>query len=359
MSLYYGYSAYDTFYFNFNKEISEWQFISGTFTTDPGKVVQYIDVCCTYAHQPNTAYFDNISLVEEKGSNSANYLYNANGLPEFMYTPADCVYYEYDENDNLIFTYDSQGNGHYSQYNGKKLVSETTFKFDITNFNLLEWYVTDGEPQEDNLVDQLSCTVISKTEYNINTYGLNTSTVSYSATGEVRSATQKTNTPKLTSSTVYNLTAGSPLFGRPTSTTDTSGNTTVYGYDSQGRRIYESNSNYEGLYYNYDALGRMTNVTPVMYSPSVNSFYAQSGAENVQYTYDPQTNRLSQINTATTTYSFEYDEFGNTYQIKAGNQTLARYRYHANNGKLWKRQYGTGKVIEYKYDDLDRIQEIC
>ena len=356
---YYGYSAYDTFYFNFNKEISDWQFISGTFTTDPGKVVQYIDVCCTYAHQPNTAYFDNISLVEEKGSNSANYLYNANGLPEFMYTPADCVYYEYDENDNLIFTYDSQGNGHYSQYNGKKLVSETTFKFDITNFNLLEWYVTDGEPQEDNLVDQLSCTVISKTEYNINTYGLNTSTVSYSATGEVRSATQKTNTPKLTSSTEYNLTIGSYLFGRPTSTTDTSGNTIVYGYDSQGRRIYESNSEYEGLYYNYDALGRVTSVTPIVHATSTDTFHPQSGAENVQYTYDPQTNRLSQINTATTTYSFEYDEFGNTYQIKAGTQTLARYRYHANNGKLWKMQYGTGKVIEYKYDDLDRIQEIC
>ena len=356
---YYGYSDYDTLYFNFNKELTGWQFLSGTFQTEPGKIVQYIDVCCTYAYQPNEAFFDTISLVEEKGNNAANYLYNDKGLLEFTYTPSDCVYYEYDGYDNLIFTYDSKGNGHYSQYNGKKLVSETTFKYDAEAFNLRDWYLNDRVTTGANLVDQLACTVISKTEYNINTYGLNTSTVTYAAIGDdVTEATQKSNTPTLSSSTVYNLTEGSPLFGRPTSTTDTSGNTTVYGYDSQGRRIYESNLEYEGLYYNYDALGRVTNVTPVMYSASVNSFYGQTGAEKAQYTYDPQTNRLTQISTATTTYTFTYDKFGNTESIKAGGNLLAQYLYGSNNGKLKYMTYGNGAIVAYAYDELDRVKKI-
>ena len=350
-----------TLYYDFNKEITDWQFLSATFQTAYNKIVTHIDINLTYAFQPNAAYFDNISLVEEKGSNSANYLYNDKGLLEFTYTPSDCAFYEYDDVNNLIFAYDSQGNGCYYQYDGKILRSETTFKYETDEFNLLNWYLKDRVTTGANLADQLTdfCTVISKTVYNINTNGLNTSTVSYSATGNVRNATQKTGTPKLTSSTTYNLTEGSPLFGRLTSSTDTSGNTTVYGYDAQGRRIYEANANHEGLYYNYDALGRVTNVTPVMYSGSVNSYYAQYGAENAQYTYDPQTNRLTQISTATTTYTFTYDKFGNTESIKAGGNTLAQYFYNSNNGKLKNMLYGNGHLVTYSYDELDRIQKVC
>ena len=152
-----------TLYFDFNKEITDWQFLSGTFTTASNRILQYIDVNLTYAYQPGTAYFDNISLVEEKGNDTANYAYNANGLPEFTYTPADCVYYEYDSNKNLVFAYDSQGNGHYSQYSGKVLLSETTFQYDNKSFNLLDWYLNGHTKTGANLIDQLTYTVISKT----------------------------------------------------------------------------------------------------------------------------------------------------------------------------------------------------
>lgn len=366
---YYGTTATDKLYFDFNKEITEWQFLSGTFTTEPGKIVQYIDIKLTYAYQLNGAYFDNISLVEEKGTNAANYLYNDNGLLAFTYTPSDCAFYEYDDANNLIFAYDSQGNGRYSKYNGKILQSETTFKYDAESFNLRDWYLNDRVPTGPNLVDQLEnfCTVISKTEYNINSNGLNTSTVSYAATGNVRSATQKTGTPQLTSSTEYNMTVGSYLFGRPTSTTDTSGNTTVYGYDSQGRRIYESNSEHEGLYKNYDALGRVTSITPIVHATSTDTFYPQSGAENAQYTYDSQTNRLTQVSTATTTYTFTYDNFGNRESIKAGDNILVQYVYNDHNGKLIRTIYGTEdgtedgtpKTVAYTYDELDRVKKVC
>ena len=358
---YYGQTQPQRLYFGFNKEITDWQFLSATFTTPPNKIVQYIDINLTYAHQPGNAYFDNISLVEEKGSSAANYMYNDEGLLEFTYTPADCVYYEYDANDNLIYSYDSQGNGYYGQYSGKTLQSETTFKYEFDNNedNLLKWYLHDRTTTGSTLTSKITCNVISKTVYSINTYGLNTSTVSYAATGSVTSATQKTGTPWLSSTTTYNLTAGSPLFGRATSTTDTAGNITNYVYDGRARLAYEYRSDNQGLYYNYDALGRLTSVTPLAYSSSVNSFYSQTGAENVQYTYDPQTLRLSQISTATTTYTFTYDAFGNTTKIQAGNSTLAEYEYNYYNGKLKKMTYGTGEIVTYSYDELDRIQEIC
>lgn len=380
---YHGESEPEIINYHFNKELSDWQFVSGTFTSPPNKQVQYIDVSCVYANQPNTAYFDQISLIEERGANAAVYKYNKDGLVELVQTPSITTYNQYDGSNNLIYSFDSQGNGCYYAYDNKNvLLSQTTFKYYVKKedteqqdsmhqeseeekleyFKLLEWYNSAGDQKTNPFSSDNPpvCIVVSKTEYNINKYGLNTSTVTYAAVGEdVTEATQKPHTPRLISSITYNLTEGSPLFGCVTATTDTSGNTILYGYDSLGRRIYESNSEYEGLYYNYDALGRVTSVTPIVHATSTGTFHPQSNAENVQYTYDPQTNRLSQINTATTTYSFEYDEFGNTYQIKVGNQTLARYRYHANNGKLWKMQYGTGKVIEYKYDDLDRIQEIC
>ena len=38
---------------------------------------------------------------------------------------------------------------------------------------------------------------------------------------------------------------------------------------------------------------------------------------------------------------------------------MPQYLYGSNNGKPKYLTYGTGKVIEYKYDELDRIQEIC
>lgn len=378
---YHGESEPEIIDYHFNKELSDWQFVSGTFTSPPNKQVQYIDVSCVYANQPNTACFDQISLIEERGANAAVYKYNEAGLVELVQTPSITTYNEYDDSNNLIYSFDSQGNGCYNEYDGNVLRSQTTFKYYVKQedteqqdstyqeseeekleyFNLLEWYNSAGD-QKTNPFSSANppvCIVVSKTEYNINTYGLNTSTVSYAATGDVTAATQKTETPKLVSSTEYNLTIGSYLFGRPTSTTDTSGNTTVYGYDSQGRRIYESNSEYEGLYKNYDALGRVTSVTPIVHATATDTFHPQSSAENVQYTYDPQTNRLTQVSTATTTYTFTYDNFGNRASIQAGGNTLAQYLYGSNNGKPKYLTYGIGKVIEYKYDELDRIQEIC
>ena len=67
---------------------------------------------------------------------------------------------------------------------------------------------------------------------------------------------------------------------------------------------------------------------------------------------------LSSIVTETSTYSFAYDDFGNTSSVSVGNRTLASYEYNDNNGKINTLTYGNGHKVHYVYDALDRISEI-
>lgn len=67
---------------------------------------------------------------------------------------------------------------------------------------------------------------------------------------------------------------------------------------------------------------------------------------------------LSSITTASTTYTFTYDEYGNTDTISVGTYYLADYSYNSYNGKLNKITYGNGLVVRYVYDELDNVKEI-
>ena len=355
---YYGDNHIEYKYFDFNKELTDWQFLSATFTTRPGKIVESITVDCVYAYQPGVAYFDNISLVEETGNNVAGYAYTEDGLLEFMYTPSYCQYNQYDSDTrDLTVTWDSDGNGFTYVYENSVLRSQTTFRYDAEENNLVRWYMYDRFGSEAPQWAPTT-TAISKTEYNINAYGLNTGTVSYAASGTKDDATQDSNSLQLRSYTTYNLTTGSALFGRVLSTTDTSGYTTSYTYGSNGQLLYEKYHDGNGLYYMYDALGRMTNVYPLAYSASVDTYYANTSGEKAVYTYNSN-RQLETVTTASTVYTFTYDEFGNVTAIRAGDSLLASYTYGSNNGKLTTLTYGSGKTMHYSYDALDRVSEIC
>ena len=116
--------------------------------------------------------------------------------------------------------------------------------------------------------------------------------------------------------------------------------------------------NGNGLYYMYDALGRMTNVYPLAYSSSLNLYYANTSSEKAAYTYNSNL-QLETITTSSTVYTFTYDEFGNVQTIRADDNLLASYTYGSNNGKLTTLTYGNGKTMHYTYDELDRVSEIC
>ena len=358
----YSDGVYEYLFYDFNKELADWQFVSGTFTTKNGKLVESITVCCAYAHQPGTAYFDGISLIEETGNNSVRYNYNEDGLMEFKYTPSSSEYYEYDENNNMTAVYNSEGNGcAYVYDDNDTLLSQTSFRYNVSDHDLLTWYFSERTSNEKW---SITTKAISKTEYRINQYGLNTQTISYAAYGNKDTATQAGGTKRLVSTSTYQLTAGSHMFGKVLSATDTSGYTTTYTYDSTGKLMYEVNNDNGGLYYIYDALGRLTSVYPLGCTVGSNAsyYYANTLAEDVTYEYNAD-HSLNTITTDSTVYSFSYDEFGNTTAIMIGEGddavALATYQYANNNGKLLSMTYGNGKVMTYTYDELDRVKEIC
>ena len=109
-----------------------------------------------------------------------------------------------------------------------------------------------------------------------------------------------------------------------------------------------------GVAYSYDILGNLESIQPAQIS---GTGYTVNTAGEVEYEYDTA-NRLSKILTDTTVYSFTYDNYGNTSQIKAGSNLLASYTYNSSNGKLNTLSYGNGVKVYYKYDELDRIEQI-
>ena len=215
----------------------------------------------------------------------------------------------------LLETWDSDGNGTANEYTNRVLKSQTTFRYDAESNDLLSWYLFTRFESETSTWNPAT-TAISKTEYSINAFGLNTGTVSYAATGTKDDATQDSNALQLRSYTTYNLTTGSALFGRVLSAADTSGYTTSYTYGPNGQLLYEKYHDESGLYYMYDALGRMTNVYPLTYSSSVNAYYADTAGEKAVYTYNSN-RQMESVTTASTVYTFTYDDFGNVTAVYA------------------------------------------
>ena len=169
----------------------------------------------------------------------------------------------------------------------------------------------------------------------------------------------KTGTKHITSSSTYNTTSGSRLFGSILTETDNSGNITRYYYDStDGRLLAALNQTHgTGTAYTYDTKGNLVSVRLATYASSV-AYNTVTNAESVSYAYNSE-NLLSSITTASTTYTLTYDAFGNSDVIKAGSLTLADYTYNQNNGKLSSVTYGNGAVVSYVYDELENLKEIC
>ena len=334
----------------FNKDLTEWQFASGSFTSDADKVIEYMEVDCNYTNQPGTAYFDNISLVEVQGGEVSQYFYDPeddSGLPTIYYTPSYSEYYEYDEDNNLTLKLTSDFMMHEYSYNDTgALETEIVSKYrynDLTQaYQRQEWYdVRHYNPNTPNITSSVICT----TTHTINDYGLETATT-----------VKGTETLPLMSSASYELTEGSKIFGKCISQTNTDGVTTNYVYNTENGLLKYSECEYQGLFYTYDAMHRVSGVYPLLYYGTF--FDQQNNAEQAKYTYDTQ-GRVQSIKTGTTTYTYEYDDFGNTTSISVGDDLLVSYLYTPSNGKLKSMTYANGTVVTYFYDTLDRMSKVC
>ena len=172
----------DYYFFDFDSDVTDWQYLSGSFTTAENKMIKEIEIECIYLDHPGTAYFDNISLYEVNDTSAARYGYYDDGNLKVMKTPAYSEYYEYEDN-NLTLMANSDWDMYEYAYNDSGvLTSETYYKYTITSVDdstlsdpklYMYWY--GPEILSDDSV-HTSKQRVSKTSYTINTYGLNTST---------------------------------------------------------------------------------------------------------------------------------------------------------------------------------------
>ena len=351
-------TATQHFYFNFSKDTEDWQFLSATFTTKDDHPISHMVVYCTYANQVGTAYFDEISLVEASGGNAVTYDYDNEGRLIEEKTPDVSVYYQYDpdaDHNEPVCIIDSYFNLTEFKYNNKGILqSEKTYKYTYTgNSEIIAQELDNFVDCEDGLVSyhaNIDKEMQSMTSYSIEKHGLLLSTTYTSH--------EESNPLTLFSNTEYDTTAGSRTFGKPLRAVTTSGQAIRYQYNDKGLLISEFTEGQGGLYYTYDVLGRTSQVVPYIYLGSGDLYYANTISQSASYTYDEKY-RLSSITTESTTYNFTYDEFGNTNQILIGNIPLVTYEYAANNGKLQKMIYGNDNFVEYSYDELDRLSEVC
>ena len=195
-------------------------------------------------------------------------------------------------------------------------VTTSTYAFESTDANedenedaQVNYTIFNYGEKDSTAFKDIVKTNIARTEYSINSYGLPTATTSY-AIGENDTASSK-----LRSTTTYYQSLGCPIFGHVKSETNTAGQTTSYVYDQNKGLLTYTQSGTSGLYYTYDELGRMENVTPILYMGAATPL-PQEGVENLNYSYDTN-GRVSTIATDSTTYTFTYDEFGNTASCKA------------------------------------------
>ena len=340
-----GDTIYETYHVPFNKYTDALQFASGLYTTrtelpttDGGVapvIVQKIEVRCEFNNQDGVAYFDEIAVCyvgTDEGISQYEY-YEDNGMLKKASAGTSQIWYKYDGT-NLTQEITRRGATVYV-YENDRVVEERFYNH----------YGTVGSDFYGFTEPSVS-SARTVTEYEYNAYGMLTKSTITSASGSI------------VTSSKYNTTSGSHIFGAKKSETDALGNTTQYFYDnSYGYLLATIYPDGNGVSYTYDALGRMVCATPAVASGT--TYSPVSGAEEVSYEYNATTGRLDQISTDSTTYSFTYDVFGNTDQIKVGNNVLSNHSYNSNNGKLNTLTYGNGTSVHYTYDELDRISEIC
>lgn len=346
---YYNQTEPETFWFDFaNTPANQWQFISGTFDVcADGGAVKTIKVSCVYDYQSQqgTAYFDNISVVEVRDGSAESYTYYDNGMPKTYDNGGYQEWYYYADNNtstNLTkkitstkgiteYTYDSQNRitqEVYSEYTG-------TFEGDES---------------------AITITPRNKTTYVYNSYGLLTNTTVRTVKKSGTSLVDTVPANVISSDKTYNTSSGSRIFGSLATETDTLGQITRYFYDNNTGHLKAviNPDQKSGLVYTYDHLGNIILVEPASYSSS--GATAVTNAESAAYSYS--NGRLTTITTESSTFTFSYDVFGNNTGIDVGNRDLVDYTYNSKNGKLSNVTYGNGFIVNYIYDELDRIKEI-
>ena len=339
------YGDSQAFLLPFDKGITDWQFVSGGFVTESGHgIVKRITVIILYMGQLGEGFFDNISLVQDSPTTNL-YTYTDNGYLDTYQNGRSSAYYQYNDSGDVLYEVSSNQVITAFEYDNKHRVTKARYKTYTGSF--LGFSVSTKEPMVSEDITENYYNV-----YEYNAYGQPTKIWTYDSYDPSKYMyTTKT----------YLTDAGSHIFGALLSEGSSYQKDTRYFYDqTNGRLLAVTYPDGNGVSYGYDAIGNLISTLPAKLVTTGTSYSYNEDASGtaVAFDYHPINQRLTEIQTATTTYHFLYDAFGNTTEISAGDRILADYSYNPNNGKLNTLTYSNGLKVKYEYDTLDRVSKV-
>lgn len=369
-----------TIYIDFLPRCTDWQFVSESFSTALNLTlgegeeapefklgyIAYIDIGCDFSYQPSgaTASFDNISVYERETSKIKSE-YKEEYKTQILATPEYTEYYVYDNDDYLVRYANSKGYLIDYEYEEGFLISETYYDFYVTSepaygpqidpYTVLQPYpYTASNP--DGLITK---TPRSRSDYNYNFMGLIHETETYTEFAD--GTNEKADDAKvIATDTGYYYTQA--LLGAVRYEEDSLGNRVNYYYELTATGMKAAAIDAEsktGTAVYTDAWGNVEKILPVIDADFNSSQYTvETDAESVEYKYNAK-NQLSEIITESTTYRLSYDTYGKLTEVKAGGSVIEKYDYNPNNGKLVKIIYQNGLTVEYVYDSLENLSEVC
>ena len=301
-----------------NRMNTDWQFLAGTVSVNPDKVVQEVTYECYSVYlYGEYLYLDDACLMI---TGATELTYDDEGNVISARTPEkDTTSAEYNALQKVSALTDAFGESYSYTYDAKgnltRAESDTGMQIDVTN----------------------------------NSKGLPTNTVVSALTPPEDSDLSPTAGKLYTSASYYSV------GGYLSKLTDNNGNVTSYNYNTQNGQllsVYTSAHSSQPTRYAYNAFRQVEAV----YRDMNNNSTRDATDPQVSYTYNAN-RRLSQIHHNNFDYNLYYDVFGNMTSLAVAGNTLAAYAYAPNNGKLRSVTYGNGYSRSYEYDLLGRVVE--
>lgn len=278
----------------FNYTVTDWQYASTAFDLSDGtstkKTPTAITIYPRYTNQQNKAYFDQIQLIKDTSQS-----------------------YTYDKDGNMITVTQNAEQQSSMEYTNTDLTKSIDAKGYAYNYTY---------DDKHNMVTATSQNGVV-TEYTYDAKGQATA---------VRVHNAKDNA-QFYSEAVYTN-------GYLDKAYDADGYEVDYTYDEKKGTLTSVTDSTGTTGYTYDG-----NIDLLMRTQKT---LTNGTTAQINYTYTNR--RLTALQSPTTTYTFQYDLYGNMLQTLIGKRSLIQYTYDVNNGKLLQADFGNGATVNYTYD---------
>lgn len=313
---------------------SQWQYLTLFAVAD--KAYNSITLRAEHSYNENTVYFDGIQLYIDSIDQYYKYVDNDDKIEKTIGASGRVSVYSYIGNDLKSITTNGAPTVVSEQNEAGELVERECTVTSITS------YTYDNYHNVKTYKEEYQCT------YNDGTTGdsVVTSSCSYTYDQYGNVLTQSSSTDNETMGAVFTYqNVGNHL----KEAIDELGNKTTYQYNADTSVLewvrYPLDSESTRTTYEYDAMYRLTSATTTT-----------NYAKTMTAVYSYQNDNISQIETGSTAYSFDYGDFGLRSAVAIGERNLASYQYTSDK-QIKELAYGNGHVVEYKYDEYGRVTE--